>query len=52
MAVDGLDHLLSAKRDDDAEHDNTNLAGELAPAVQRLWQLKAHIASPPAVTLA
>jgi len=46
IAVDGLDHLLSAKRDENAEHDDPNLAGELAPAVKWLGQMKVHLAGP------
>ena len=37
IAVDGLDHLLCAERDQDADDDDSDFTGELAPAVQRFW---------------
>ena len=39
-----LDELLRSKRDQDAEDDDADFAGELAPAVQRLGQMEVHAA--------
>ena len=34
--------LPGSERNEDAEHDDADFAGELAPAVEQLWQRKAH----------
>ncbi|HXD25284.1 MAG TPA: hypothetical protein VN609_05095 [Propionibacteriaceae bacterium] len=44
--MDGLDHLLCAKRDQDADDDDSDLTGELAPAVQRFGKVEMHATSP------
>ena len=43
-----LDHLLSTKRDQNADDNNSNFTGELTPAVKRLRQMEVHVRSPPA----
>src|SRR3954454_6293733 len=43
-----LDHLLGPKRDQHPNDDNPHLARELAPAVQRVWQVEVHATGPPA----
>jgi hypothetical protein len=45
--VDPLDHLLRSQRDEHADDNNPDFAGELAPAVQRLWQMHVHKDAPP-----
>jgi hypothetical protein len=47
IAVDGLHHLLGAKRDQYADNDDSNFTCELTPAMQRFWQMKVHAAGPP-----
>src|SRR5207302_3567616 len=46
--MNGFDDLLRAERDEHAEHDDPNLAGELAPAVQRLGEMDVHVRAPSA----
>src|SRR5206468_12382439 len=44
-----LDQLLGAERDQHADDDDPDLAGERAPAVERLWQMDMH-GKPPSRT--
>ncbi len=48
--LNGLDDLLGTKRDQDAEHDDPDFTGELAPAVQRLRQVDVHVGNVPEIT--
>jgi hypothetical protein len=44
--VHPLHRLLTGKRNKNANNNNSNLACEVAPSVQRLWQMKMHAAAP------
>jgi hypothetical protein len=44
-----LDQLFGGQRNQDAQNDDSNFAGKLAPPVQRLWQVEVHATGPPAV---
>jgi hypothetical protein len=44
--VDRLRELAERERDQDAEHDDPDLSGELAPAMQRLWKMDANAVDP------
>ena len=48
--VDILDNLLRRERDEYANDDDPDLAGELTPAMQRLGKMEMNAAGPPAVT--
>src|SRR4051794_39912659 len=48
IAVDCLDDLFGTEGYQHADDDDSNFAGELAPAVQRLRKMKMHAAGPPA----
>jgi len=48
--LNGLDGLLGSKCDENAEHNDPDLAGELAPAVQWLRQLNMHVGNAPEIT--
>src|SRR6185437_4509198 len=52
MPLPLLDDLPEAERDQDAEHDDSDLAGERAPAVHRFWQVDMHRDAPGGATLA
>ncbi len=45
-----LDGLLRAERDKYTEHNNSDFAGKLAPAVQRFWKMEVHAAGPQQIT--
>jgi hypothetical protein len=40
--MDRRGELLDAKGNKHTEHDDPDLSGELAPAMQRLWKMDAH----------
>src|SRR4051794_7472293 len=40
--MSALDQLLGAERDQHADDDDPDLAGQGAPAVERLWQMDMH----------
>src|SRR5690348_3114268 len=44
--VQRLDDLLGGQRDEHADDDDSDLARELAPAVQRLWKMEMHSRAP------
>src|SRR6185437_5623740 len=52
MPLPLLDDLPEAERDQDAEDDDPDLAGERAPAVHRFWQVDVHRVAPGGATLA
>jgi len=41
-----LHQLIAAERDHDSNDDDSDLARELAPAVQRLWKMEMHSRAP------